>query len=230
MKKQFTNLLIITSTLLFTACGGGSDSANTTSSSSSLTSTSTTNTLVSSVIQSGSLVVVDAGVVVGLSAKCSSINVPTVSDGSFRCSTTPIAIYLGDFKLGEVDTIPSDNSLFIQDLVGVSRAATSHPDVTKLSMILQSLDDDAQPLNGITLAQDTLSLLSSNLSSHGTLNTLTFEEVEQIINDVISTRLAQDEDSKLVAVDKITAHSNLTITTAGIPSPTYIQRAPGRSL
>ena len=239
MNHTFFKALILSCifAILLVGCGGGSNGGSTTTataaaatSSSSVTSTSTVNATISSVIKSGAFVVVDAGVVSGLSIKCASEDVSVASDGSFDCNAKPISVYLGAFKLGEIDAIPSDHALFTQDIVGVSRAATSYPNVTKISMLLQSFDDDAEPLNGITLAKDTLSILSTDLSSQTTLNELTFEDINNIIKDVIATRLTQNKNSKLVAIDKTTAQSNLTITTAAIPAPKQIQNISGRSL
>jgi hypothetical protein len=91
-------------------------------------------------------------------------------------------------------------------------------------VILQSLDEDAQPLNGITLTDESLSLLSVRLPSTTNLVALSFEDVDIIIAEIITARLAQDPDSQLEAVDYITAQSNLTTKIAELPALTYLQR------
>jgi len=235
MKNAIFKIFVILVTLSLTVvgCGGGSSDGATSSSSSNTTakpnSTSTTD-MTQTTLMSGSLSVVDAGGVSGLRVECSSGETTTALDGSFECAEFPINVYLNDFKLGEVDVAPFDNTIYTQDLVGVPRGATAHEDVTKLSMILQSLDNDAQPLNGITLAEDTLSLLSADLSSDTNIAELSFEDVKHIIQDVIATRAEQDDKSMLKAVSPETAQSNLTVKTAKAPALTTIQRSAGRSL
>ncbi len=232
MKKQFLRLTAtIFATLFLSACGGGeSDSSSSTSTTNDATSATTPTTPTSASLQSGSLSIVDAGGVEGLKVSCGTKELVTKAAGSLECSDSPIKIYLGDFKMGEIKSVPIDNAIYTQDILGVSRGAIAHPEVTKISMMLQSFDEDATPLNGITLAGDTLSLLSAHLSYDTKLTDLSFEDVNYIIEDVISTRLSQDETSKLLAVDYNTAQSNLTTKTAAAPALSYTQRASGRSL
>jgi len=241
MNQTLIKTFILSSalSLLLVGCGGGGG-GSTSSTSSAVTTPSNTivaasiapsNTGVSAnVLPSGSLVVQDAGFVSGLRIECNNNEVTPATNGSFVCDAAPIAVYLGDFKIGEVREIPSDGFLYTQDLIGVSRGATSYPDVTKISMILQSLDDDAQPLNGITLKQDTLSLLSEHLSYSTKLNELSFDDVNNLIKDVIARRAEQDKNSRLKAVNSMTAQSNLTTAVAAAPAKSYTQRSLRRSL
>ena len=220
--------------LVLVGCGGGdggSDSAtsSTTSSSSTMTTTVSSTSSTSTTTQlSGTLSIVDSSGVEGLDVKCGSNELTTSEYGTFECTSYPVSAYLGDFKIGEVKEATIDNTIYTQDLLNVTRGATAHSEVTKISMILQSLDEDAQPLNGVTLKEDTLSLLSAHLSSDTNIAKLSFEDVEYIIEDVIKTRLSQNADSKLKAVDAITAQSNLTTKTASAPALTYTQRSVGR--
>jgi len=216
-------LTILTFLLLtITGCGDGGSGGE---GNSSPTSTST-----SSVSASDSLSVVDSSGIEGLKIICGTKEVSTGINGNFECTSLPIEVYLTDFKIGEVKSIPLDKTLYIQDILGVSRGAIADQDVMKISMILQSLDEDASPLNGITLTNDTLSLLSSHLSYDTNLTKLSLEDVNSIIEDVIASRLSEDKTSKLVAVDYNTAQSNLIIKTASAPAVSYAQRSAGRSL
>jgi len=239
MKKQFINATVaLSSILLLNACGGGGGESSSSSSSSTSTSTttsSTTKTVTTSSSsssstpqKSGSLSIVDSAAIAGLHIKCASKEMTTAQNGTVECKNSPVSAYLGDFKIGEVKSIPYDNSIYTQDLLGITRGATAHPSVTKISMILQSLDDDAQPLNGISLAEDTLSLLSAHLSYSTKISDLSFEDVTYIIEDVITMRAKQKPESKLKAVNYNTAQSNLTTSVAGTPALSYTQRAAGR--
>ena len=161
------------------------------------------------------LVIMNAGAISGLKVMCNSTELVTDTDGSIECEETPVTVYLGEFKLGDVSSVPIDGLIYTQDLLQITRSAIAHPEVTKLSMILQSLDKDADPLNGITLDSNVLGLLGSHLNTSTALEDLTFLDVENIINDVIQTALSQDSNSTLEAVDYYTAQSNLAITIAG---------------
>ena len=177
-----------------------------------------------STVPSGTLNVSDSSSIKGLTVTCASIEPRIFSDGSFECSNFPISFYIGEFKIGEVQNTTIDNTFYTQDLLDIPRGATAHSEVTKISMILQSLDEDAQPFNGITLTDESLSLLSAHLSSTSDLTVLSFEDIDSIIEEVITARLNQDPGSQLRAVDYITAQSNLTTKIAELPALTYVQR------
>ena len=163
----------------------------------------------------------------GLSMQCGSEDLVIEADGYFTCETAPISAYIGEFKIGDVEGIPTDGLIFIQDFLHLTRSAIAHPEVTKLSMILQSLDSDANPLNGITLDSNVIDLLGSHLNASTVLEDLTFENVDYIIEDVIQTALSQDSNSILQAVDYYTAQSNLAIAVANAPALTYEEREAG---
>jgi len=223
MQKQSINSIIIsTLMILLSACGGGESDGSFQQVASS-TSPAQTNDPVSST----NLTLMDAGAISELKVLCNSTERLADGSGVVECEETPITVYLGEFKLGDVNSIPVDGLIYVQDLLHLTRGAVAHPEVTKVSMILQSLDKDADPLNGITLDSNVLGLLGSHLSSSTILENLTFVDVENIINDVIQTALSQDSNSTLKAVDYYTAQSNLAISVANAPALTYEQRTAG---
>ncbi len=169
----------------------------------------------------------DAGAISELKIMCNSTELVTDITGSAECEESPISAYLGEFKIGDINTIPADGLIYVQDLLHLTRGAIAHPEVTKLSMILQSLDKDAEPLNGIVLDANAVSILGSYLNSSTILEDLTFVDVENIINDVIQTTLSQDSTSELKAVSYDAAQSNLAISVANAPALTYEQREAG---
>jgi len=204
--------------ILLSACGGSESD-----SSFQQVSTSPAN----SPVGSTNLILMDAGAISELNVVCSDTELVTDTSGLIECEGTPIAVYLGDFKLGDINSIPIDGLIYVQDLLHLTRGAIAHPEVTKISMILQSLDKDADPLNGITLDSNVLGLLGSHISTSTILEDLTFVDVENIIADVIQTALSQDSNSTLQAVDYYTAQSNLSISLANAPALTYEQRTEG---
>ena len=66
----------------------------------------------------------------------------TDSKGQFPYESGSVDFFVGDIKLGSIDSMTSDNQIFIQDIVGVSRDNTTNTDVLKIGRFLQSLDSD----------------------------------------------------------------------------------------
>lgn len=162
--------------------------------------------------------ILDAYGVQGLKVTCGNKETHTEQNGLFECNTLPLSIYLGDFKLGEFSAIPKDKLIYTQDILHLPRAATVHPDVTKLSMILQSLDEDADISNGITITQASLDILNSDLANFTNITQLTMEDVTNIISDVIKTRKAENPETKLTKVTIKQAQDNLTQALASAPA------------
>ncbi|MGE4461877.1 MAG: cadherin domain-containing protein [Arcobacter sp.] len=72
-----------------------------------------------------------------------SITAFTDINGNFQyIAGSPISFYIGNIKIGEIEQLPSDNKVFIQDLVGVDRNNTSDEKVIKIAKLLQSIDSD----------------------------------------------------------------------------------------
>jgi len=163
-------------------------------------------------------IVVDAHGVQGLKVACSSGENKTEQYGLFTCNTFPLSIYIGSFKLGELSKIPDDKIIYTQDILNIARAATMHPDVTKVSMILQSLDEDAQLSNGIEIAQASIDILDNDLANFTNISELTVTDVNNIIDDVIATRKANDPSVKLVKVTEKEAQVDLTEALSNTPA------------
>jgi len=164
--------------------------------------------------------ILDANGVQGLRILCNNGNeaIFTEQYGLFQCKGETLNIYLGNFKLGSVSKIPKDKVIYTQDILNLPRAATMHPDVTKISMILQSLDEDADLSNGIQITQESIDLLDNELSNFTNIEQLSIEDTDNIIDNVISSRKAMNPDSKLQKVSKKEAQINLTTTLANMPA------------
>ena len=164
--------------------------------------------------------ILDANGVQGIRVVCDNENnvILTGRYGLFQCKGKTLNIYLGNFKLGTVSKIPKDKVIYTQDILNLPREATMHPDVTKISMILQSLDEDADLSNGITITQESIDLLNNELVNFTNIDQLSIEDTDNIIDNVISSRKAIDSDSKLQKVSKKEAQINLTTTLANMPT------------
>jgi len=127
------------SALLLIGCGGSS------------TSTTTTGYLVDAAVANVDYDCVADG----------NLNQATGPDGAFTCTNmTQVRFRIGNLILGEMNALPSDHYLFPQDLVGVARdSGIDDSRVLAMAQLLQSLDTDGNPNNGITIAQETKTLL-----------------------------------------------------------------------
>jgi len=229
---------IIISTFLvfsFVACGGGdsgsNDSSKTTSSDMNVTNTITTKIqdTKSDIVTYKDLfsmtntypnktgLILDAHGVQGLKLACGDKEILSEQNGLFLCNSFPLSIYIGNFKLGELSSIAKDKLIYTQDILHIPRAATMHPNITKLSIILQSLDEDADLENGINITQESIDILNSDLSNFTNISQLTIEDITNIINNVIENRKINNPDTKLVKVTIKQAQNNLTQALANAP-------------
>jgi len=90
----------------------------------------------------------------GLEYQCAGLIEYTDKNGMLSCSHLPLAFKVGEIKLGVIYKMPQDNIILPQDIVGVSREDITNKDVIKITTILQSLDSDKNPENGITIAKE----------------------------------------------------------------------------
>ncbi len=88
-------------------------------------------------------------------------NQVTGSDGAFTCQNmSQVRFRIGELILGEITSLPIDTYVFPQDLAGVTRTDTLLDEkVTTLAQLLQSLDEDGDPTNGIVISNDVKDLL-----------------------------------------------------------------------
>jgi len=154
MKKILLGSALTTSVIL-TGCG--SDSTDT-------TTTATTGYFIDSAVAN-----LDYDCVTdGTSAQ-------TDTSGAFTCQNmNQVRFRIGNLVLGEINILPQDGYVMPQDVVGVPRDDVTNPQVTAMAQLLQSLDTDADPLNGITIADETKGTLPAE--------TLTPESVDIYLN------------------------------------------------
>jgi hypothetical protein len=93
-----------------------------------------------------------------------------------------------------------------------------HPDVTKISMILQSLDEDADLSNGINIIEDSVDLLNNELANYTDIQYISIEDTNNIIDNVIARRKVTDSNVKLTKVTEKEAQINLTKTFSNTPA------------
>jgi hypothetical protein len=141
---MITKKLLMSSTLaalVLVGCGGGGSSSSST----------TTGYLVDSAVANANYDCTADG----------SYNKTTGADGSFTCTNmSQVRFRVGNLVLGEIHALPSDKHVFPQDLVGVARdTGVNDARVIAMAQLLQSLDSDGNPSNGITIAEESKNLL-----------------------------------------------------------------------
>lgn len=150
--------LYTTIVLGLSGCGGGGGGAAT---------SSTTGYLVDSAVA-------------GVEYSCGATTGLTGSDGAFSCSSFPVTFKIGSLTLGSISSLSSGDKVMPQDLVGVDRTNTSHNKVLNLAVLLQSLDDDGNPDNGISIS----SSIRGSLNSSVDIQNVTLNEVSNIVSSV----------------------------------------------
>ncbi len=186
-KNLFNILLLILIFVTLTACGGGSGAS---------TETTTSASTSSDIFSSGFVGKFIDYPVSGLDYSCDGTIKKTNNQGLFNCQNTPIDFFLGNLKLGSITKMPDDNLVFPQNILGEPRSAALHPRVTKMAILLQSLDSDGNPFNGIDIKQNTLEILNRFISSNADLEDFTLQELKDKIDAVVEN----DTQNKLIAV------------------------------
>ena len=126
---------------LLVGCGGGSGSTP--------AATSSTGYLVDAAVANADYDCVADG----------TMNKKTGPDGSFTCKNmADVRFRLGNLVLGEI-AIPADGYVFPQDMIGVTRNDVNDARVTAMAQLLQALDADGNPSNGITITANEKEML-----------------------------------------------------------------------
>ncbi len=114
----------------------------------------------------------------------------TDSNGEFKYTGGKIEFFLGTIKLGELDSLPSDNKVFIQDLVKVNRDNTSDVKLLKIAKLLQSLDS--------TLSTDEIDISQESFDK--------FKDINKDISDVDLLTLSSNLNFTLKDDAKVKKH------------------------
>ncbi len=197
--KYSVALLSALAALTMTSCGGGGSSSDP-----DVISPTPEGSNIAPNTYRGFLV--DAAVV-GATYNCGGKTGTTEAEGKFECPTQEVTFKIGQTVLGTIKSIPEDNNVFPQDIVGVDRNDTSHPQVRNMAILMQSLDSDQEPSNGIQLSRE-----------------MTEQIVEQIDLTSIIARIEEKlkaqfgEEFALVEEEKAMAHLGETIASKKLPS------------
>ena len=141
MKKSTMGLTlsVAIATVLLSGCGSSSSS-----SSSGSSATAQTGYFVDSAVANINYDCVADG----------DFNKTTDVNGSFSCvDMSNVRFHIGDLELGTIGALPQDGYVYPQDLVGTLRTDVSNAQVVAIAKLLQGLDADKNPANGIEIQE-----------------------------------------------------------------------------
>lgn len=146
--------------------------------------------------------------VAGVSFVCGSVSGTTAADGTFgTCpadSTTTFSI--GGLTLGS-SAVTGDGIFFVTDIVGTSRDDISNEAVLKIAVLLQSLDSDGDPTNGITLPPEAAETVDTLLGTSTSISSLSADQVAALTGATVVELQATYPD--IVYVSATEAEANL---------------------
>ncbi len=182
-KKKHLVAVTMVIALFFSACGGDDK----TSSQETITSQSFIGKLIDSAVK-------------GVEYRCGKKIDTTDSNGTFLCHSLPISFHIGSIQLGTLSKLPFDNQVFPQDIIDVNRSEVNNPQVIKIAIILQSLDNDHNASNGIVIEN----YISNSFTEETILKNLSLDELK-------STIQAQNEEVIFEDVQKVINHLSFSI-------------------
>ena len=177
VRTFFQTFALASSVSLLAACGGSDDGATP---------------------ETVSGVFIDSAVE-GLRYVSGSLSGTTNASGEFQCQSS-IQFYVGDILLGNA----SCNEVITPvDLVSSASSDPTHPTVSNIARFLQTLDDDGNPENGITITTAVANLASGQtIDFHADFDTNT--NIQSLVNTMTSARNAGA--ANLVSTTSAKAH------------------------
>ncbi len=121
----------------------------------------------------------------GVSFSCTGASGLTAADGSFgTCAAgSTVTFSIGGLVLGS-STATADSIFFVTDIAGTSRNDIGNEEVLKIASLLQSMDTDGDPSNGITVPPEAAAAFGSDPVD---MADLTSEEVSVITGAIVVT-------------------------------------------
>ena len=112
----------------------------------------------------------------GVTYTCGSETGLTTAEGAFTYtngSCSAVEFSIGGVSLGSIDVadINPDGIIYPADLLGLDRNNTSNPELINMLQVLQSLDNDGNPNNGILIDSNTTTLLENETDLNSSVGT-----------------------------------------------------------
>ena len=144
-------------------------------------------------IEEHSAKVVDSEVE-GLEYQCAGLFEYTDKNGSISCNHMPVAFMLGQIKLGLLYEIPQDSLVLPQDIVNVPRENGDDKNLIKVLTLLQSLDEDQNPENGIKIPLE----IHKKLTTFIDIKEMKIEEIQELVENQLERNITFKEPVKVL--------------------------------
>lgn len=125
----------------------------------------------------------------GLEYQCAGNIAYTAKDGLMSCYYTPIGFKVGGVKVGIIKKLPADGVVLPQDMVNVDRSDINNDNVKKLTILLQTLDADNNPENGITLKKEDVNKLNLFID----LQKTSLTDFKELISALLEKDVVQED-------------------------------------
>ncbi len=183
MKNQIRLASAIVLVLALSACGPDSVSVDNTSETPKVAVNSTDNNQNSSETKNNNLSIIRGQLVdspvEGVKYICGDKTEGfTDEEGRFECKELPVKFKVGNITIGEIKALPEDKVVTPQDLSGVERDNYDDKNVCNIARLLQSLDDDGDINNSITIDDE----IAQNLEDVN-ITDLKEEQLNEILED-----------------------------------------------
>jgi len=168
--------------------------------------------------------------IAGITYTCASETGITDREGKFSYSTecNEVSFSIGGINLGTllVSEINEDSVFYPADLLGLDRNNTSNPQLSNMLQFLQSLDNDANPNNGINITPSTSSNLE-NTTLDLDNNTTSISDITSILNG-INIQLINRDYAIAHYEDTLRTDLNISVDTVA-PAPAIIVFSPSET-
>lgn len=127
----------------------------------------------------------------GVKFECGDLKGLTDEEGTFRCISLPVKFEVGKVKLGEIDKIPEDKIVTLQDLSNVPRDDVENEKVAKLAVFVQSLDDDGKIEENINIDEKIARKLQESIE----IQNLSLEKIKELLAKAGASKVVSKEEA-----------------------------------
>ncbi len=121
----------------------------------------------------------------GIEYQCAGLVKYTNKSGSVNCYHLPLGFKVGEIKIGIMYELPKDHIILPQDMLNIDRKDFNNENLKKLTILLQSIDIDSNPENGITISKD----ISKKLDDFIDLKKISLEELKDYLEAKLNRKL-----------------------------------------
>ena len=143
----------------------------------------------------------------GLEVQCAGNVKYTPADGTIKCLNMPLALKIGEIKLGLIYDMPQDGIILPQDIVNVDRSNITDKNVVKLLVLLQSLDKDHNPDNGIEITKETRDKLNTYYID---LQKTPLEDIKDLVEAQLGETVFKDKKAAIEHLEKSMKQYNIS--------------------